>query len=1132
MKTSLLVTRGLRHHRRMHVAVALGVMVASATLTGALLVGNSMRGSLRTQALARLGHAEHALLAPRFFRSELANASSAKPSPVILMRGGVRHAESKSQSHRVGIIGLDDSAWPVLGIAPLIPEFTGRVVALNAALAHDLHANIGDDVLINLANPSAVSIETLLGRRDETALSLRATVAAIIPDAQGGGFSLQPSQTATRNAFIPLQTLQRALKQEGRANALLWGISPIPTPNAESWRSSVTDRITLDDYGLQLRVDAQRGYVSLESDAMLLAPSIEAAAEAVGRERNIEMTPLLTYLATGIATGIAKSGNPEQVVPYSVVAAFDSASPTFRAARTIDDTSVAALQPGDIFLNTWTADQLAAKPGDRITLHYLMTGPFGRLDERSADFTLRAVLDMDAAVADPGFTPDYPGITDAKSLADWDPPFPLDLKRIRTVDDAYWEKYRTAPKAFVSLTEGQRLWVDQPQRFGRLNAMRFHVPAGADVAALAGDLRIALRAQLDPAKFGFDFLDVRADAVQAARSATDFGMLFTGFSFFLIASAAMLTALLFRLGVEQRASEIGLLIATGYRPRTVMRLLLAEGLVVSGIGVIVGLLVAAAYAWLMLAGLRSWWSAAANAPFLQLFVSPATLAIGGVSTLAVAYASLAWSVRGLTLRPPRRLLSGDVSDGVAVRSARGRSATILTLCAAICAAALLIYAALAPSSALPPLFFGVGASLLTAALSLAYRWMLAAQPATIDHSGPAAWMRLGMRSAPRNPGRSLLTLALMASAVFLVVSVGAFRIEPSAETTNPQSGYGGYALLAESAVPLPYDLDTPAGRAALGLTPEEEAAFGYANIDAFRLRGGDEASCLSLYQAREPRLLGASDQFIARGRFRFADSLAKTDVDRANPWRLLHAPLPDGAIPVIGDEAAVKWQLKSGLGQDFIIRDERGADVRLRFVALLSGSILQSEVVMSEAALTRLFPAISGHSFFLISAPPQGLAGVEQTLESALERYSVDVTRTTERMASYVAVQNTYLGTFQTLGGLGLILGSAGLGVVMLRNVSERRGELALLRALGYTRRALGWMVFSENAMLTLGGLLAGAIPAVIAITPQLLSRPQAVPVLSLALTLLGVLLIGLASGLLALRATLRAPMLRALRQE
>src|SRR5439155_5017049 len=95
-----------------------------------------------------------------------------------------------------------------------------------------------------------------------------------------------------------------------------------------------------------------------------------------------------------------------------------------------------------------------------------------------------------------------------------------------------------------------------------------------------------------------------------------------------------------------------------------------------------------------------------------------------------------------------------------------------------------------------------------------------------------------------------------------------------------------------------------------------------------------------------------------------------------------------------------------------------------------------------------------------------------------------EVTSAPERLAAFNAVQNTYLNTFQVLGGLGLLLGSAGLAVVVLRNVLERRGELALLRAVGFRRRALQWLVLSEHAGLLWIGLGVGLNAAVIAILP------------------------------------------------
>ena len=137
-----------------------------------------------------------------------------------------------------------------------------------------------------------------------------------------------------------------------------------------------------------------------------------------------------------------------------------------------------------------------------------------------------------------------------------------------------------------------------------------------------------------------------------------------------------------------------------------------------------------------------------------------------------------------------------------------------------------------------------------------------------------------------------------------------------------------------------------------------------------------------------------------------------------------------------------------------------------------------------------------------------------------------------ERLENYLAVQNTYLSTFQALGGLGLLLGTFGLGTVMLRNVLERRSELALMRAIGFSKNMLAVMVLAENAWLLLLGLSIGTVCALIAMTPQILSRGADVPWGSGAALLLGVFITGMLAALLAVTEAIRTPVLQTLRSE
>ena len=189
--------------------------------------------------------------------------------------------------------------------------------------------------------------------------------------------------------------------------------------------------------------------------------------------------------------------------------------------------------------------------------------------------------------------------------------------------------------------------------------------------------------------------------------------------------------------------------------------------------------------------------------------------------------------------------------------------------------------------------------------------------------------------------------------------------------------------------------------------------------------------------------------------------------------------------------------------------------------------------MISENDFLRLFPDSSGYRFFLIETPPEFVTPIAQALETSLGDYGLQAQTTAARLAELFAVQNTYLATFRTLGGLGLLLGTFGLATVQLRSVVERRGELALMRATGFRRRRLAQMVMLENSALLMVGLGAGAIAALVALLPHLLlSGGARIPWLSLAVTLATVLVVGLLAGLIAVRSVLRAPLLPALRGE
>ncbi len=188
---------------------------------------------------------------------------------------------------------------------------------------------------------------------------------------------------------------------------------------------------------------------------------------------------------------------------------------------------------------------------------------------------------------------------------------------------------------------------------------------------------------------------------------------------------------------------------------------------------------------------------------------------------------------------------------------------------------------------------------------------------------------------------------------------------------------------------------------------------------------------------------------------------------------------------------------------------------------------------MSEPNFTRLFPEQQGYRFLMVDVPAGKAAEVGAAIERGAGDLGADAVPTKQRLTEFHAVENTYLSTFQTLGGLGLLVGTVGLAAVLLRNVLERRRELALLRAIGYGRAHLFAIILAETAILLGWGLAVGAVSALIAIAPAAIERGARIPLTSGGwFLLLAVLTAGLVSSLIATRAALRAPLVAALRAE
>ena len=314
MSLRKLLYRNLLYYWRTNVAVVLGAGIGVAVITGSLLVGDSVRGSLRELALERLGRVDCALVSNTFFREDLALDLAHQAEfrnrfglcvPAILLQGSARNASSEEVVPAVTVFAVHGDFWRLSSHPQRAPELTSRKILVNQALAEDLGVAEGGGVVLNLARQSAAPVDTIFGRRSwqDAVLSPRLTVAERLPMEGLGRFSLRGGQSRPRNAFVSLSWLQRRLGQEGRANAIFTASTPkgIGRTGADALNALLKATATLEDYGLRVRQNTKSGHFSLESDRLVLRPSFVDAASRAASDAGTQAAAISVYLANSIA---------------------------------------------------------------------------------------------------------------------------------------------------------------------------------------------------------------------------------------------------------------------------------------------------------------------------------------------------------------------------------------------------------------------------------------------------------------------------------------------------------------------------------------------------------------------------------------------------------------------------------------------------------------------------------------------------------------------------------------------------------------------------------------------------------------------------------------------------------------
>jgi len=1097
MSSLSLILRNLKYYRKAYLTILAGTVISTAVLTGALVVGDSVRYSLEQLTDIRLGKTRFAIQAGnRFFRQHLADEMSLQTknpvAPVLQLEGIAINNDQNSRINRVDVLGIDErftKFWDTQ-----IPYLAEDEAILSYTTAEKLKLKQGDEFLLKLHKQARASENAPFVSEKEPVVSLRLKVASIADDLEMGRFSLKSNQAAPFNVFVSLPAIARKVELEGYANVMLIAGNEAGNITSQKLDSLLRDNWQPEDAGLEFISLHESGLFEIRSGLIF----IDDNTAKVIKKAIPGTEPVLTYLVNDISSN-GKS------TPYSFITATD-----------LKDWQ---LSEKEIIINDWLAEDLSVKSGDSLQLKYFRMGALRKLTEDSARFCIKAVVPISDSVFDRRLMPDFPGMSDAGNCRDWETGAPVNLDKVRDKDEQYWNRYRGTPKAFIPYKTGQKLW---DNAFGHATAYRF--------MADSSDLQIfkaRVMTLMLPAENGLRVQDIYTEGKAAAANSTDFGGLFLSLSFFIIVAALLLTALLFSLLAQTRMSETAILATLGFRKKEILRILLIEASLVVLTGSILGMVCGIFYNKLLLLGLNTLWQDAVRTSMLHMRLLPGTLFAGFAAGMLTALVTLLF----IMIRNLRNPLS-ELVKGVGFRSRKKtrRSQNISAAVAALsfASAGILIISSFSGSeNDSSTNFLSAGGLILLAGISSVYALLLHVVKKTRNQV--PGFFTLAVRNAGMKRHRTITAIALLAIGTFSVIITGANRKSFYGTENSPQSGTGGFLFWAESTVPVLNDLNTPEGKEYYGLSDEtilQNTLF----IQMLSIDGND-ASCLNLNQVSQPKILGIAPQFFDQKQaFQFV-TLDKSISDK-HPWLALEKPLAPGIIPAFADQSVITWGLRKKVGDTLLYTDENGKILKVKIIGGLDNSVFQGNVLISAELLRHYFPSTGGSKVMLIDDEFAKRTAISERMEYLFQDYGMVVTPASEKLAQFNSVENTYLSVFMLLGGLGVLLGTFGLGIIVLRNIRDRQAEISLLLAIGLRRKFVLHLLESEYLVTLLSGIFIGTLAAGIGILPTIILRPASLPLGFLAVILSAIVLNGFLWIFFPVKIALNKSLIQSLRAE
>ncbi len=1088
MKLSLfqIVLRSITHNFRGYLYQVIIIILLTGVVTGSLMTGKSVRNSLKQTSFEKLGNTGTLLSSGiRYFDPSLSERMSAETgvvsAGVLELDGYCQNFATQQLAPQVKIYAVDDNFFPFHAIEGI--TVSRGEVAINRKLADYLDVNQGDELIIRFNSITDIPADAPFSPGKVSNPSIVLRVGNILEPAYAGNFSLGISQLIPMNIFINRSELINAEGEIPDINRLLFDSrSGITTDLVQSAFRKI---IRPEDAGLSLRHIPATGGYELVTDRIF----IDQFQVNEIKSKVSPSFPAITYLANSISKG-------EKSTPYSFISALD---PSLYEGIPTGNT---------IVISEWLADDTGAKTGDTIQVTWFSPDPMNRLIEERMDFVVGRIVPMKDIWSDSLLMPEFPGIAGSESCTDWDAGVEIDMDLIRDKDEDYWNRYGGTPKAFISYDKGRDLWAGN---FGPATSIRFETELSEN------ELREKLTGSLDPSLSGFSVSDLRQDSAMAASKSVDFSTLFLGLGFFIILSALILLILVVSTHYESKKDEVSTLFSLGFTNRRIERQLFLETSFLALAGALTGALAGGFFNVIIIKALNSVWQGAVQTNTLVSSFDGWSFLIGFASTMAVILIIL--KIRSSSFLKHLR----EAETGKTVKPSSRLNLNALLITGSVTVVSIVLSFILTDQATLLSYIGGV---LIFASFILLLRQYYLRPGKTGDdilrYKGQVSDAYYSF-----HPSQALAPVLFLAAGLFAVIITGANKMSISDNMLKPSGGTGGYLLWGESSVPLKGTLTSDAGRMEFGLDDPEMDEL---SILQGRKTAGNDASCLNLNHIASPPLLGINpSEFIRKGSFSFAVTMK--GIDESNPWATLDKPPVDGTVYGIADQTVMQYGLMVKAGDTLKIRTESGQVLNVVLSAGLKSSVFQGFVLIGIDNFNRYFPSVAGSQIFLADGNREMTDDYISILGDRLAEYGVHFEPAADRLASFFVVTNTYLSVFTILGGIGMILGVAGIGLILVRNFNNRRRDFGLMLAEGFSLRSIRKMIFSEHIIFLIAGIITGLVSALVATRPSLANDAE-LPWLTIGIMILLILATGITALLLSVRSVKTNALISRIRRE